>query len=52
VDAPRAANKVAPVAAPSVEAAPVLVAEGAEGAGGSSGIDDDLQARLDNLKRG
>ena len=39
-------------AAPSVEAAPVLVAEGAEGAGGSSGIDDDLQARLDNLKRG
>ena len=29
VDAPRAAAKVAPVAAPSVEAAPVLVAEGA-----------------------
>ena len=52
VDAPRTAAKVAPVAAPREEAAPVLVPEGAEGARGSSGIDDDLQARLDNLKRG
>lgn len=54
VDAPTTAVKVAAVAAPREEVAPVLVAEGAEpGIGGTSaGIDDDLQARLDNLKRG
>ena len=55
VDAPRTAVKVAAVAAPATQT-PVLVAEGANdagtGGGGGAGIDDDLQARLDNLKRG
>ena len=56
VDAPTGAGvKVPAVAAPQEEAPPQMMAEGVgvDGAGaGSVGIDDDLQARLDNLRKG
>lgn len=56
VDAPTGAGvKVPAVAAPREEAPPQMMAEGvgADGAGGGgAGIDDDLQARLDNLRKG
>lgn len=56
VDAPTGLGaRVPAVAAPRAEEKPQMMAEGADaGAGGAvgGGIDDDLQARLDNLRKG